>query len=214
MADTKGEQLTEYAANLASGYSSSSSDQPGPHEAPGVQPTPHWRGEQPSFQALYEEYFDFVWRSLRNLGVLSANVDDALQDTFLVAYRRLREFEGRASPKTWLFAIALRIAGNYRRRERRKGGQLPLDPQLVESNTRSPVAELDSARAWGFVLRFLDTQSEAKRCVFILCLWEGMTAPEAAMALDIPVNTVYTRLHSVRQDFRKALEKAGQGVLP
>src|SRR5688572_24262740 len=63
-----------------------------------------------SLRALYEEHFQFVWRSLRRLGVREADVPDAVQDVFLVVHRKLPEFEGRSKVTTWLFGIALRVA--------------------------------------------------------------------------------------------------------
>jgi RNA polymerase sigma-70 factor (ECF subfamily) len=53
-----------------------------------------------SLPALYERHFDFVWQTLRGMGVDAAHIDDAVQDVFVVVHRRLREFEGRSSMKT------------------------------------------------------------------------------------------------------------------
>jgi len=57
---------------------------------------------------VYEAHFRYVWRCLRSLGVYDAQVDDALQDVFVVAARRLADFDGGAELRTWLYAIALR----------------------------------------------------------------------------------------------------------
>src|SRR5690606_6911465 len=66
-------------------------------------------------EEIYREHHAFVRRSLIRLGVPHALVDDAVHDVFLVVARRLAEFEGRASIRTWLFAIALRMAQSHRR---------------------------------------------------------------------------------------------------
>src|SRR5262245_25709599 len=73
-----------------------------------------------SFEALYDEHFDFVWRTVRRLGVPEALVDDAVQEVFLVVHRRLGSFEGRSSLKTWICAIVTRVASDSRRSVRRK----------------------------------------------------------------------------------------------
>ncbi|NJL96066.1 MAG: TIR domain-containing protein, partial [Anaerolineae bacterium] len=65
---------------------------------------------EPRFDAVYDEYFEFAWRSLRRLGVPTEALDDAVQDLFLVVHRRLDSFEGRSSLRTWIFGIALRVA--------------------------------------------------------------------------------------------------------
>src|SRR5688500_20226670 len=81
----------------------------------------------PPFEAVYEQLFDFVWRSARRLGVADAAVDDVVQETFLVVHRRLPGFEGRSTVKTWVFAIVLRVVSDWRRTQRRKGGLASLD---------------------------------------------------------------------------------------
>ena len=86
------------------------------------------------FEDIYEEYFEFVWRSLRTLGVAASALDDAAQDVFGVISRRLFEFEGRSSLRTWIFGIVQFTAANHRRGERRKSLPLqPLDEELPDA---------------------------------------------------------------------------------
>jgi RNA polymerase sigma-70 factor (ECF subfamily) len=145
-----------------------------------------------------------VWRSLRALGVRTPALDDAVQDVFVVVHRRLGEFEGRASVRTWLFAIVERVAANHRRGVQRKQAPLaPLDASLP-SSAPDPADHAGDAQAARFVHAFLDTLDEGKRAVFVLSLVEQMSAAEIAEALGIPMNTVYSRLRSVRRAFREA----------
>src|SRR6266567_4077522 len=74
--------------------------------------------------AVYETHFRYVWRCLRSLGVHDAQLDDALQDVFVVVQRKLADFDGGADLRTWLYAIALRIARKYRERSRREPASL------------------------------------------------------------------------------------------
>src|SRR3954465_5437111 len=55
----------------------------------------------PSFDTIYEQEFEFVWRNLRRLAVPEASLRDVAQDVFLVIHRRLPEFEGRAPLRSW-----------------------------------------------------------------------------------------------------------------
>ena len=91
----------------------------------------------PTSAAVYEAHFRYVWRCLRSLGVHDAHLDDALQDVFVVVQRRLAEFDGSAQLRTWLYAIALRIARKYRERLRREPASLDAtresQPELVLS---------------------------------------------------------------------------------
>lgn len=163
-----------------------------------------------SFESLYREHFAFVWRCLRGLGVKPASLEDAAQDVFVVVHRQLSGFEQRSAPRTWIFAIAYNIASNYRRREYRKGGLVPMDP-AIPSGSPDPESELNRARAWDFVNQFLDSLDESKRAVFVLTQLEGMKATEVAEALGVPVNTVYSRIHHVRLAFREALASRDAG---
>jgi RNA polymerase sigma-70 factor, ECF subfamily len=161
-------------------------------------------------EALYEAHFDFVWRSLRRLGVEEALVEDAAQDVFLVVHRRLAEFQGRASPKTWLFAIALNVAHTYRRSSRRRDAVLrpPVDlERVIDETAHSPQEAALLAERRRLLYRVLDDLDGEQRAVFVLVELEMMSAPEAAEALGANVNTVYTRLRAARQAFALAADR-------
>lgn len=158
---------------------------------------------------IYEEHFDFVWRSARRMGVREAAVDDVVQEVFLVAHRRLADFEGRSSIKTWLFAILMRVVSDYRRTLRRKGGLAPLPDDGVVCDDRGacPAGQTEHREAVRLLHRLLDALDDEKRAVFVLAELEQMTAPEMSEALGVNLNTVYSRLRAARRDFEKALER-------
>jgi RNA polymerase sigma-70 factor (ECF subfamily) len=160
--------------------------------------------ELPRFELLYAQYFRGIWRTLRRLGVTAAQLDDAAQDVFVVAYRRLAEFDGR-SLRGWLYAIAVRVASDYRRGAARRQS-LPLSeslPALAPDPARA--SELnESVRVLHLLLGELD---EAKRTVFVLGELEELSAPEIAEVLGVNLNTVYSRLRAARADFDAALKR-------
>src|SRR5882672_886762 len=161
----------------------------------------------PTFEALYEEHFDFVWRSLRRLGIPAPSIDDAVQDVFLVVHRRLGEFEGRSSVKTWLFGIALRVASVHRRAAARRPTE-PLTEEPADAAAPPAAEALSEAReAARLVHQLLDCLDEDRRAVFVLSELEQMTAPEISMALGVNLNTVYSRLRLARRDFDAALAR-------
>ncbi len=156
-------------------------------------------------EALYAAHFDFVWRSARRLGVLPAQLDDVVQETFLVAYRRLAEFEGRSSERTWLFGIVLRVAKTHRRSLGRKAAEpLLLD---VRDDRAGADEALEAGQARAVLEHLLGALDEDRRAVFILAELEEMTAPEIASALGVKLNTVYSRLRLARKDFEDALKR-------
>jgi RNA polymerase sigma-70 factor (ECF subfamily) len=158
------------------------------------------------FDTLYERHVDFVWRNLRRMGVHESHLDDATQEVFLVVHRRLAEFEGRSSEKTWLYGIALRVASEFRRWNRRKNQHDPL-PDTVVAAGDDPHDHAERREAARLLDRMLDAIPEERRNVFVLMELEGFSAPEVAAALSIPVNTVYSRLRLARADFERAVER-------
>lgn len=159
------------------------------------------------FRALYEEHVDFVWRNLRRLGVPDADAEDKTQEVFVVAHRRLAEFEDRGfGARAWLFQIALRVASDARRHRRRHpedadggaavGRQSVAPDQASSVSLREDLARLDRALARIEV---------GRRAVLVLHEIEELTAPEIADSLGISINTVYSRLRVARAELELAL---------
>jgi RNA polymerase sigma-70 factor (ECF subfamily) len=164
---------------------------------------------QPELSAVYEAHFRYVWRCLRGLGVHDAQLEDALQDTFMVVQRRLGEFDGNAQLRTWLYAIALRIARKYRERLRREPTSLDAaresQPELTLHATGEGAA-LQSERL-ALARAALETLSDDQREVFVLARVEQMSAPEISSVVGIPLNTVYSRLRAARLAFEAEVER-------
>ena len=186
---------------------------PGRDIAPAATPLRPSATQVERFHALYREQFDFVFRNLRRLGVASAQVDDALQDVFLVVLRKIEEFESGSHAKAWLFAIALRIARNYRRSERRRDSHVGTtdSDSFSAPGEHSPFERAARAQAARILHAFLDGIDEDKRSVFIMTELEQMTAPQIAAALSLNLNTVYARIRAARREFARAIvaERAG-----
>lgn len=158
-----------------------------------------------TIEALYAAHFDFVWRSLKHLGVTDAAIDDAVQDTFVVAHRRLADFEHRSTPRTWLFGIALRVARDHRRSRGRRDRFLDAYSHQPERTVATPYEYSVRADAGRLLRNFLETLPDEQRAVFILADVEQMTAPEIADTLSVNLNTVYSRLRTARIAFNAAV---------
>lgn len=171
----------------------------------GTVATPPGRALLGAFEEVYEEHFDFVWRAVRRLGVAPASVDDAVQDVFEVVHRRAAEFEGRSSVKTWLFGIVVHVARAHRRR--RTLDALDDPDAVIDPRAQSPHAHAEAAEARRVLHEVLDKLDDERREVFVLIELSEMTAPEAAEALGVKLNTVYSRLRAARQDFDAEVER-------
>lgn len=163
------------------------------------------------FEDVYERYFEFVWRSLRMLGVAHGSLDDAVQDVFGTISRQLPRFEGRSSLRTWVFGIAQYTAANHRRSLRRKSAPLePLHDDLA-SDDASPHAHAEAQQLRDVIVRFCEELDESRRAVFVLGVLEEVPAREIAELLEIPVNTVYSRARALKEALRERLERRARG---
>lgn len=157
------------------------------------------RASEHEFDAVYAQYGEFVWRSLRRLGVAEAHLADATQDVFVVVHRGLGRFEARSGLRTWLFGIVLRVASEWRRKTRRRAAE-PL-PEVLEAPGRTPFEQAARSEATELLHRLLDRLSADQRAVFVLVEMEGLSVPEAAAALDANTHTVTSRLKTARRKF-------------
>ncbi len=151
--------------------------------------------EEDGVGAFYREHFDFVWRNVRRLGAGDAWADDAVHEVFLVVARRLAEFEGRANPRTWLFAITLRVVQRMGRDRARYDARIRRFGEQPAAITDSPHERDDAARHLRSLLLRLD---EPKRVVLILAELEGMTTPEIGVLLGLKHGTVDSRIRAAR----------------
>lgn len=163
-------------------------------------------GSAAAFRAFYAEHFAFVWRCLGALGVPAASQDDAAQEVFVVVHRRLPEFRGESSIRTWLYGIVRNIAANVRRSQRRKGGLEELQGD-EQSEQPDPLRNLETREAADFVQRFVSELDDHKRDLFVLAIIEQLSMPEIAPILGVPLNTAYTRLRTLRSEFQSALAR-------
>jgi RNA polymerase sigma-70 factor, ECF subfamily len=158
-----------------------------------------------AFERLYDEHFAFVWRTSRLLGVSEDALEDAVQDVFAVVARQLAEFAGRAALRTWIFAIVQRTAANYRRRHRRKLKPLVPLAEGVAGHEPTPLAHAEAQAVADVIERYCQSLDPDRRALFVLVLLEEVPAPEAARALGVPLNTVYSRMRSLRAGLERAL---------
>jgi RNA polymerase sigma-70 factor (ECF subfamily) len=161
--------------------------------------------QAPSLERVYREHFAPTWRILRRLGVPIAQLDDAAQDVFLVVHRRLDKFDPRSPLRSWIFAIAVRVASEYRRRAARRRTEA-LDEALADRSA-SPMERQELQDSVRLLDELLGSLDEKRRVVFVLSELEQLTAPEIADVLGENLNTVYSRLRKARQGFEAALAR-------
>jgi RNA polymerase sigma-70 factor (ECF subfamily) len=165
-----------------------------------------FEGADERLNRLFEQNLDFVWRSLRRLGVPLSSVDDATQQVWLIVARRLPEI-AVDSERSFLFGTALRIASDMRRslaRLREVSGDT--SPDFADP---APHAEelLERQRARSVLDQLLEDLPEELRVVFVLYELEEQTAGQIAELLGIPVGTASSRLRRARAEFEQIVKR-------
>ena len=161
----------------------------------------------PSLRTLFDEHARYVIRALRHLGIPEADVEDVAQEVFITVHRKLPEFEGRSSMRTWLYAICLRTASDHRRRAynvRERATEAP-PVDTGERTGQEPDASVESR---AFVQQLLAELDEDKRTIVVLYEIEGLTMREVAEAVGCPLQTAYSRLHAARELMQQAWERS------
>jgi len=179
-----------------------------PRLAPAIVPRDNDRaGRDARVRAMVDSYFDSVWRMLKRLGVPDAGCDDAAQQVFLVALRRLEEIEPNGE-RPYLYGIALRVAADARRSILRRR-ETPIDGahELGTDLGASPEELLDDKRALGVLSAHLARLPDDMREAFVLFELEELPAPEVAALLGVPVGTVASRVRRARELIRRNLTR-------
>ena len=160
----------------------------------------------PSFQTLYRDYFGFVWSSAQRLGVQPDAIDDVVQETFIVIHAKLATLEKPEALRSWIYGVVRRTVSAHRRAKRARTDGLVVE---VDSESRgpTPLDQTESNQELVLLQTLLAELDEPKREVFALVELEELTVPEAAEALEIPLNTAYSRLRAARRAFEAALAR-------
>jgi RNA polymerase sigma-70 factor (ECF subfamily) len=130
-----------------------------------------------------------------------------VQEVFLVVHRKLSEFEGRSSVRTWLAAIVRRVVADHlkKRGNRALGQEIPND--LAAGGEVEPGLQAERRAAVALLEELIATMSEAQREVFILYELEQLTTREIGELTNVNENTVQTRLKAARRIFQQGVAR-------
>ena len=181
----------------------------------GVDPTREvaLKTEALDLHALFEKHYASIWRLLRRLGVPHAQLDDASQEVFWVAARRLSDIEpGRESP--FLYGVALRVAAGELRRLRTAMPLVEIGqaPSMVDESP-SPEEQLVARQARQLLDDVLNRMPTDLRTVFVLSELEGIEVRHIAELEEIPVGTASSRLRRAREEFSAITKRVRAGLI-
>jgi RNA polymerase sigma-70 factor (ECF subfamily) len=160
----------------------------------------------PDFELVYDAEWNHVWKLLYRLGVPEEDLSDLTQEVFVLAFRAWDRCDFSRPLRPWLFGIAYRVMLGFRRlvRHRREvHTERVAAPELGISGEEA-VAQAERRQLF---LDALEGMNVFRRAVLVLHEIEGYSAPEIAETLGEPLNTVYSRLRTARQEFADALKQ-------
>ena len=160
----------------------------------------------PDLSAVFDEHFDYIWTTLRRLGVRDADREDLVHEVFLKVHSRLSDFDASRPLRPWLFGFAYRVSVDYHRLARHRvevlgrlgdtpGANVPADEAIAASEERE------------LLLSALQEIDLDRRAVLVMHDVDEVSTHEIARLLDIPLNTVYSRLRLGRKQLANAVTK-------
>lgn len=159
-------------------------------------------------EVIFATHFDFIWRSLRRFGLSEDRADDAAQQVFMIASRKLDAIK-EGSERSFLFGTAMRVASDIRKSAPVRREIAHADVGMDLEGGARPDDLLEQRRARETLDKVLDEMDLDLRAVFVLFELEEMSTPEIASLLSIPHGTVASRLRRAREDFERSVRKLG-----
>jgi RNA polymerase sigma-70 factor (ECF subfamily) len=164
---------------------------------------------------LFRRHAPFVARFILRMGAPRADLDDLMQEVFLIAHRNGGYDPGPAKPTTYLASIAFRLVHTERRKRKVRAFVQSDDEQVSRARgTSNPEQAAVHRQDLEKLSEALATLDDDKRAVFILADVQGESIVSIAAGLGIPTDTAHSRLRAARRLFREAVERQGtDGVL-
>jgi len=157
-------------------------------------------------EELYRDHMAFAWRTVRYLGVPSADAEDVVHEVFIVVGRRLGDYDPKYSARSWIGGITRNIVMHYHRKNVRSDRKIA-SMEAPSETSPEPEEAIQRREAAAFLESFLALLDDDKREAFVLGELEGLSTPEIAQIVGSNVNTVYSRLRTARQAFQRSIER-------
>lgn len=166
--------------------------------------------EMGEFSEIYRKYFNFVWSCTRRFGIPENEVEDVVQEIFVVIHARLQTLERSEALRSWIYGIVRRTASTYHRNKRVRAAHVEAfcaEPDVTYPQIPSPLDLAEQSDQVRLLWSLIEQLDPPKREAFVLAELDEMTVPEIAAAINVPLNTVYSRIRVARQELEQALVK-------
>lgn len=164
------------------------------------------RGDSSAFTALYHRHAKELYNSIYRIVGHTAEAEDLLQDSFVVAFQQIQQFEYRSHFGAWIKRIAINKAISVLRKKKVRFTETTLshDPAAEE-----PIDEADFALKVADVQKAIAQLPEGYRTIVQLYLIEGIPQEEISTLLGISYSTVRTQYHRAKASIWKTLKQGG-----
>ena len=166
-------------------------------------------GDSEAFGQLVRKYQDRLFNGLVQMLRNETEAEDVVQETFILAFTKLKSFQGKSAFYTWLYRIAYNVSVSRMRRRRPVASIHPADhdePMQLPGRAPSPDAGVCQQERAGQLALALDRLSEEHRAILVLREIDDLDYEAIAEVLNIPVGTVRSRLHRARLQLKEQLE--------
>lgn len=169
------------------------------------------KGDRVAYAALVRMHQRRVYALSLQMLASQSEAEDAVQETFIRAWRALARFDGRSELSTWLYRIGVNVCLNALRRRKRNAADDLHDPRVPEpiadatQGRTDPASTAEASQLQGRLAKALDQLSPSLRTTVILVLVQGVPHKEAAEVLGCPEGTIAWRIHEARRKLREAL---------
>lgn len=165
------------------------------------------QGEQGLLVLIYDRHHDSLARFVARASCQTTDLEDILQEVFLLAAQKAGTFRGEGSCRAWLTGIAAHEVLHRKRAWSRLRRFLERAQRVEPPAVTTPHEHLDQRDTTHAVRQALARLSDAKRVVLVMNELEEMSCEQIAASLQIPVGTVWTRLHHARRELRALLDR-------
>lgn len=160
-----------------------------------------------SLEAFVARHYGFVWRLARGFGLSASDAEDAAQQVFMIAARKL-EMIAPDRERSFLYGVSVRVANNARRGVRRRREVPEVGGEAAESGGHSPEQTVELSNARALLSELLAQLPDKLRRALVLAEIEELPVPAIAELEQIPLGTAASRVRLARKRFRGLLEAA------
>ncbi|HEX2657187.1 MAG TPA: sigma-70 family RNA polymerase sigma factor [Polyangia bacterium] len=154
--------------------------------------------------AAFERELDYLFATLQRMGAARSEIDDLLQEIFMVMYRRWETLDVTRPLRPWLFGVAFRVLRATRRRRAR---EVLCEEVELQDAAASPEASLQDRESLRILSAAVDRVPSARRSVLVMHDLEGMEIADIARQLSMSKLGIYSRLYKGRRELASALRR-------